>query len=208
MRNFVFGFLVAIIVLVAGGYYVVSNGYVPARADVPPSALEKRFAIRSLNKSVNRDAAGLFSPLKPTDADLLAGIKMYGANCAVCHGAADGKPSLLAQGFAIESPMLGSKDGGVEDDPENITYTKVTHGIRFTAMPAFSKTLNDEQRWQIAAFVKRMDALPPGPAAAWKAMTSAAAGNVAAGGVAPASENSPVPKASDVQRSTPSPGPT
>jgi len=207
MRNFVFGFFVAIIVLLAGGYYLASNGYVPARADVPPSALEKSLAIRSLNKSINRDASGLVSPLKPTDADLAAGIKMYGANCSVCHGAADGKPSLLAQGFAVESPMLGSKDDGVEDDPENVTYFKITHGIRFTAMPAFSKTLSDAQRWQIAAFVKRMDKLPAAPDAAWKTMTSAAAGNLAAGGAAPALENSPAPKASDLQRSTPSPGP-
>ncbi len=205
MRNFFFGFFVAIIALVAGGYYAASNGYVPARADVPPGALEKNLAVRSLHKSINRDAAGLASPLKPTDADLVAGVKLYGANCAVCHGAENGKPSLLAQGFAVESPMLATKDGSVVDDPENVTYFKVTHGIRFTAMPAFSKTLDDTQRWQIAAFVKRMDKLPPTAEAVWKAVPSAAVGNLA--GAEPAMQPASEPTPSELQRSSPSPGP-
>ena len=187
MRNFVFGFFIAIIALVVGGYSLAVNGYVPARADVAPSALEKNLAISSLHRSINRDSAGLASPLKPTDADLIAGVKLYGANCAVCHGAQDGKPSLLAQGFAVESPMLATKDGSVTDDPESVTYFKVTHGIRFTAMPAFSKTLDETQRWQIAAFVKRMDKLSAPVEAAWKAVPSVA---------------SPASSASEVQRSS------
>ena len=194
MRNFFFGFFVALIALIAGGFYAAIGGYVPARADVAPSALEKSLAVSSLNKSINRDAKGLVSPLKPTDEDLIAGVKLYGANCAVCHGAADGKPSLLAQGFAVESPLLATKDGSVVDDPENVTYFKVTHGIRFTAMPAFSKTLDDNQRWQIAAFVKRMDKLPAAADTAWKSIPSAALGADAA-------------KATEVQRSTASPSP-
>lgn len=187
MRNFVFGFFVAIIGLVVGGYVLAVSGNVPARADVPPSALEKNLATGSLRRSINRDSAGLASPLKPTDADLIAGVKLYGANCAVCHGAQDGKPSLLAQGFAVESPMLATKDGSVTDDPESVTYFKVTHGIRFTAMPAFSKTLDETQRWQIAAFVKRMDKLSAPVEAAWKAVPSVA---------------SPASSASEVQRSS------
>ena len=174
MRNFVFGFFVAIIALIAGGYFLAVNGYVPARADVPPSALEENIATSSLRKSINRDSAGLVSPLKPTDADLIAGVKLYGANCAVCHGAENGKPSLLTQGFYVESPMLATKDGSVTDDPERVTYFKVTHGIRFTPMPGFSKTLNETQRWQIAAFVKRMDKLSAPVEAVWKAVPSAA----------------------------------
>ena len=188
MRNFVFGFFVAIIVLVAGGFSLALSGNVPARADVPPSALEKNLAIGSLKRSIDRDATGLASPLKPTDADLIAGVKLYGANCAVCHGAENGKPSLLAQGFYVESPMLATKDGSVTDDPESLTYFVVTHGIRFTAMPAFSKTLDETQRWQIAAFVKRMDKLSAPVESAWKAVPSAA---------------SPARSVSDVQRSSP-----
>jgi mono/diheme cytochrome c family protein len=188
MRNFVFGFFAAIIVLVAGGISLALSGNVPARADVPPSALEKNLAEGSLRRSIGRDSAGLTSPLKPTDADLIAGVKLYGANCAVCHGAENGKPSLLAQGFYIESPMLATKDGSVVDDPERVTYFKVTHGIRFSAMPAFSKTLDETQRWQIAAFVKRMDKLSAPVEAAWKALPSAA---------------SAATSVSDVQRSSP-----
>jgi mono/diheme cytochrome c family protein len=34
-------------------------------------------------------------------------------------------------------------------------------------MPAFSKTLTDEQRWQLALLLKHMDALPPKANKVW-----------------------------------------
>ena len=89
------------------------------------------------------------------------------------HGASDAKPSNLAQGFYIEAPQL-AKDG-VEDDPEAVSFWKVKHGIRFTAMPSFAPTLQDEQIWKIAMFLKQMDTLPPAVEAEWKKVPSVAA---------------------------------
>jgi mono/diheme cytochrome c family protein len=85
----------------------------------------------------------------------------------------DAKPSNLAQGFYIEAPQL-AKDG-VEDDPEAVSFWKVKHGIRFTAMPSFAPTLQDEQIWKIAMFLKQMDNLPPAVDAEWKKVSSVAA---------------------------------
>lgn len=115
----------------------------------------------------------MHDPLRLEDKNLAAGIKLYAADCAVCHGAADEKPSTLAKGFYIPAPQLAKN--GVEDDPESETYWKITHGIRFTAMPAFVKTLSDEQRWQITQFVAHMDKLPLEVDAQWKKVPSAAA---------------------------------
>ena len=100
-------------------------------------------------------------------------MHLYAANCAICHGASDAKPSNLAQGFYIEAPQL-AKDG-VEDDPEGVSFWKVTHGIRFTAMPSFAATLRDEEIWKIAMFLKQMDKLPPTVDAEWKKVPSVAA---------------------------------
>ena len=83
------------------------------------------------------------------------------------------KPSNLAQGFYIEAPQL-AKDR-VEDDAEAVSFWKVKHGIRFTAMPSFAPTLQDEQIWKIAMFLKRMDKLPPPVDAERKKVPSVAA---------------------------------
>ena len=54
------------------------------------------------------------------------------------------------------------------DDPAGVTYWKVDHGIRLTAMPSFGHTLTKHQVWQIVAFVSHMDKLPPAVAKAWR----------------------------------------
>ena len=59
------------------------------------------------------------------------------------------KPSNLAQGFYIEAPQL-AKDG-VEDDPEAVSFWKVKHGTRFTAMPSFAP------RMQVRADLENRD---------------------------------------------------
>ncbi len=177
MRGFILGIIVTLVAIGGGGYAAAVNGYLPANADSAPSGLETSVAHKALHASITKADAGLTDPVTMNDASLSAGVKLYAQNCAVCHGAADGKPSKLAQGFYIESPQL-AKDG-VTDDPEAMTYWKITHGIRYTAMPAFATTLSDEERWQIAQFVAHMDKLPPGVANEWKAVPSAATGDAA-----------------------------
>ena len=57
---------------------------------------------------------------------------------------------------------------GAEDDPGGYSFWKIAHGIRWTGMPSWRGTLNDEQIWTLALFLKHMDKLPPAPEQAWK----------------------------------------
>lgn len=149
-------------------YLAVTLGLVPANADGRPSALERWAANRSLQATLARQTRDLVNPLPVNDQTLLAGIKIYGANCATCHGDASGRPTVVGFGLYQKAPTLGRH--GVEDDPDGETYWKVTHGIRFTGMPSFGKTLSDTERWQVATFLKHMDALPTAPERAWHAL--------------------------------------
>lgn len=47
----------------------------------------------------------------------------------------------------------------VTDDPEGVTYWKVTHGIRLSGMPGFESTLSDTQRWQVTMLAAHADKL-------------------------------------------------
>jgi len=172
IRGFVIGAIATVAVAAVAAFATVSLGLLPAGADQKPPAIERWAAKTSLHAAMRRDTPNLHDPLPLTDANLSAGVKLYAADCLFCHGAADKQASTAAKGFYIRAPQLA--DDGVEDDPEGVTYWKIAHGIRFTAMPAFGKNLTDEQMWQITQFVAHMDKLPPAVDAEWKKVPSAA----------------------------------
>ena len=157
-----------------GAYVFIVMGGMPANADADPPVLEKWAARASLRATISRQAPKGPVPLELNEANLLAGVKLYAANCAVCHGGADGKASNIAKGLYQKAPQLG--EDGVEDDPEGKIYWKVYHGIRMTGMPAFRPTLTEKQIWQITLFLKRMDKLSPAAEKAWKTVPSQAMG--------------------------------
>jgi thiosulfate dehydrogenase len=161
------GVIVAGLVLV---YFAVILGLMPANADAKPSALERWAAGTSLRATVAREGSKQVDPLPADDTNLTAGVKLYAANCMVCHGASDGQASNVAAGLYQHAPQLGKH--GVEDDPEGATYWIIAHGIRLTGMPSFGKSLTDTQLWQLATFLKHMDSLPPKAQAAWKKLPS------------------------------------
>jgi len=168
IRGIVIGAAGIVILGLLAAYAGVEAGLMPANADSKPPKIERWAARTSLAATLRREAPTSPNPVTLDDGNLIAGIKLYAQNCAVCHGGADGTPSNIARGLYQRAPQL-AKDG-VEDDPEGVTYWKVTHGIRFTGMPSFGASLSDEQRWQLALFLKHMDGLPSAPERIWKAV--------------------------------------
>jgi len=170
MKNFIGGIAAAVAAGLIGAYAFVAWGLVPANADARPPAIERWAAHKSLKATIAREAPKTPNPAPLDDANLIAGIKLYAANCAVCHGAADGAASNVAVGLYQHAPQLAKH--GVEDDEDGETYWKVYHGIRMTGMPSYAKTLSETQLWQVTLFLKHMDALTPAAAKAWKAVPS------------------------------------
>ena len=168
MRGFILGFLATIVVVVAIIYFVLQSGLVPAGADAAPNRLEIWAAQTSLRATLEHEAPKGPNPVELNDANLIAGIQLYGQNCAFCHGTAKGDASALAKGLDPQPPQLATD--GVEDDPEGFTFWKIKHGIRWTGMPAWGKTLSDQQIWQLALFLKHMDKLPPASEQVWQSV--------------------------------------
>lgn len=170
LKGFALGVIATIVAIVIGGYLVVVTGALPANADGKPPRLEAIIARKALHAAIDRQAPKDAGPLKPTDENLLAGVKVYARNCAICHGAADGKASNIARGLYQHAPQLGKDD--VTDDPEGETWWKVDHGIRMTGMPGFSGTLTRDEVWQVTLFLKHMNELTPKAKKAWEALPS------------------------------------
>jgi len=166
LRGLIAGILLTLFVAAVTGYAMLRTGTIPANADARPPSLERWAARMSLKATIARSAPRVDAPLPPTGKNLIAGIKLYGQNCAVCHGDSSANPTRVAKGLYQGPPQLAKR--GVEDDPAGETYWKVAHGIRWTGMPAFGKTLDETQLWQLTLFLKNMDHLPPAAHKAWR----------------------------------------
>jgi thiosulfate dehydrogenase len=170
LRGFVAGIFLTFAAWLGGCYIILQSGIIPANADAKPSGLEIWAAGTSLHATLDREAPKRPNPVAMTDAHLIDGINLYAQHCALCHGTAQGKASAspVAKGLDPSPPQMAAH--GVEDDPEGVSFWKIKHGIRWTGMPAWKDTLNDEQVWTLALFLKHMDKLPPAAQQAWEAV--------------------------------------
>jgi thiosulfate dehydrogenase len=169
-KEFLLGVLATIVVGLLCGYLILRTGLVPANADAKAGSIEKWAARMSLRATLRRDAPKGPNPVALTDANLISGIDLYGKHCAICHGTAKGDASAspIAKGVYPTAPQLATD--GVEDDSEGVSFWKIEHGIRWTAMPSWKGTLTESQMWTIALFLKHMDKLPPSAEQAWQAV--------------------------------------
>ncbi len=170
LRGFVLGVVATVLVGLLGAYLILRSGLIPANADAKPGGLELWAAGTSLDATLRSKAPKGPNPVALTDANLAAGIALYGQHCAICHGTSAGASSAspVAKGLYPAPPQLA--DEGVEDDPEGVTYWKIKHGIRLTGMPSWGSSLTDQQIWTLALFLKHMDKLPAAPRQAWAAV--------------------------------------
>ncbi len=153
-------------------YAVVALGLLPANADGKVPKLEKMIARKVMHAVINRQMRKGPNPIALNDKNLIAGIKLYAADCAVCHGASNGKDSHIAVGLYQHAPQFAKNN--VYKDEFGEIYWKIAHGIRLTGMPSFSRTLSEDDMLKLALFLQNIRALPPAPKKAWEAVPSAA----------------------------------
>jgi mono/diheme cytochrome c family protein len=171
MRNFVLGVIVTLAVLILGGLTIAMLGFMPANADSTPPRWEHRLANGALDASMERRAPRVTSPVPPTDENLIDGMKIYNMNCASCHGDLDRKPNTFGKSFYPPAPNLILHP---LDDPEWHIFYAVRTGIRYTGMPAWGKTLSEQDMWKVTAFLSRLEKLPPAVQDYWKKATGVA----------------------------------
>lgn len=166
MRSFVLGVVVAILGLVLTVLVTAKLGLWSVHATEEPPAWEIALARMALDASVARSAPQLRSPIGSSDAELLAGMKLYRNNCSGCHGDA-GRPSPWgAQGFYPRVPQFAQSP---PQKPDWQLLWIVRHGIRYSGMGAWREAmLSDTQAWEVVTFLSRLKALPPTVQAEWQ----------------------------------------
>src|SRR5579863_3925553 len=139
-KGIVVGFVLALAVMALAVWSYFTMGMAPAATSAPPMPFEKLLARKALRAAIG-DAEKRPSPIDGSETNLLHGVAVYRANCAVCHGLPGQEMTSIAKGMYPKVPQLFAGHG-VTDDPVGETFWKVQNGIRLTGMPAFKGSLS------------------------------------------------------------------
>lgn len=156
--RFLLGFIIGIVVVGVAAFAYFLLGMAPVATAAAPMPFERYLAGKALHAEIAR-AAPKTVPIPVTEANLLAGAKLYKDNCSMCHGLPGQPVSPIAAGEFPKPPHL-FKGKGVTDDPPGETFWKVKNGIRLTGMPAFGTSYSDNQLWQVSLLLANADKLP------------------------------------------------
>jgi thiosulfate dehydrogenase len=158
MGKFLMGILFTVVIIFLGGFVLLKKGYVNLAADVEPLPFEKSLAMGAVDASTERHAPDRKNPNSPSEVTIVAGAQLYLNHCAGCHGVPANPDSTFGKSFYPPVPAF-FKDA--PDMPENENFYIIAHGIRWTGMPAWNKTLTEAQIWQIVTFLSNIEKLPP-----------------------------------------------
>ena len=158
MKNFILGILFTLFLCALAAFAYLRLGYAEVRADTPASRLESYLLGPAVHASVRRHAPEIANPFPPTDQNLIAGGKIYLAECSGCHGELEPGKGGSASAL-VPSPPQFSTVGS--DYTEAQLFWIAKHGIRRSGMFANGQWDADDRLWQAAAFLKRIRSLPP-----------------------------------------------
>ncbi len=159
MGKVIIGIVLGIGLLFGAGYLFVRLGGMPVATKGKPLPMEKTIARMALHAAMDKEADKP-SPIAADETNLLAGARIYQAQCAVCHGRLGQPESAISRGMFPHPPQLLPPKKGVTDDPVGEIYWKVKNGIRLTGMPGYSASLADEEMWQVSLMLLHADKLP------------------------------------------------
>lgn len=98
--------------------------------------------------------ANLKSPLDSTAVDFARGKELYDIYCGICHGTkGNGKGKLVEREKILGIPSY-------DDAGRAITEGSIYHTIYYgkNAMGSYANQVNEEERWQITAYVLKLKA--------------------------------------------------
>jgi mono/diheme cytochrome c family protein len=125
-----------------------------------PGRTETYIASKARRLLIRRASQREQIPPAPADRDASVeeGDKLYGTECADCHGL-DGKtPTDEGRWMYPRSANLISPDAQQYSDRE--LFWIIRNGIRLSGMPAFARVETDEHIWNLIHYLRK---LPSGP---------------------------------------------
>lgn len=145
------GILILLGVLAAAA--VLYSGVFNVAAMVSDAAPLRWLLVTAREQSIKRYAQDIGVPALGEAQQVESGFTIYREWCAMCHTPPGRPQPPMAAGFNPEAPTLVEE--AEEMTPAELFWV-TKHGIRFTGMPAWSKSLSDSQIWDVVAFMKTL----------------------------------------------------
>lgn len=123
-------------------------------ADVPHSRFISSIIEMMRERSVHVRAASIKVPVLANTQSIVKGAGNYAAMCARCHLTPDQASTELSRGLYPAPPNLTKQTA----EPAKAFWT-IKHGIKASGMPAWGKSMSDQDIWDMVAFLQRLPKL-------------------------------------------------
>ncbi len=155
MKNYFWGVVTIIVLIIAGGAIFIWSGAYNMAADVPHWQITYLLLEEARDRSISRHSRDIKAPSPEGQDALETGFHHFHEMCRLCHGAPGFEREEFAEGLYPSPPPLDS--GGIQKEfgHAGILWL-VTNGLKMTGMPSFSKTHTPEQISDIVAFVEHL----------------------------------------------------
>lgn len=152
LAKFGIGVAATLAVFALGATVFVGSGVYDIGADDHHTKLTLSLIESLRDRSIDVRSRSL--ELRYVDAPerISAGAKRYDSLCAGCHLAPGEAKSLVRVGLYPHPPNLAQEE--ISDGRR--AFWIVKHGIKMSAMPSWSKTLDDAAIWDVVAFVRKL----------------------------------------------------
>jgi mono/diheme cytochrome c family protein len=153
MKRWVF----IVLVVMGLGAVVVIVGFAQIKLDAlqEPGDLETALATQAKYILIRRSSRDGIPPA-PTNlqASIEEGDKLFGTECAACHGLDGHKPTDAGRWMYPRAADLTSPE--VQQYSDREMFWIVKNGIRLSGMPAFGRVESDEHIWNLAHYVRTL----------------------------------------------------
>jgi len=143
---------------VLGGYAVMVSGIYNVASTSQHLQFVHSILEKGMHYSVRFHARKIVAPPLDDKQLVRSGAVLYQANCVECHGAPGVAPRGIGMGM---QPIPGPLVDATSKWDAGQMYWIVRHGIKMSGMPAWEYRLQDEELWQLIAFMQQMPQLSP-----------------------------------------------
>lgn len=141
------------LVIALGGFVFITLGLTPIAASDGHWPITQRFLGYAMARTVRMQSRGTEVPPLGDPGLVLKGAGHYATDCMPCHSAPGQRRAMVVEQMTPKPPYLTHI---LEDwEPQELHWI-VKHGIKYTAMPAWSSQLRDDEVWAMVAFLQRL----------------------------------------------------
>jgi mono/diheme cytochrome c family protein len=155
-REFVLGFVTALIVLAIAAVAVAYSGFYNVAAGAQEPGILQWFLTTTMHRSVKNHAQEVSAPGELTDHQAREGFRIYRDTCVYCHGAPQQDPGDIGKGLNPKAPYLPDTVPGWTTAQ---LFWIVKNGIKMTGMASYGEALKDDEIWNVVAFVRKLPEL-------------------------------------------------